>query len=110
MNERLKTLADEAANYAAITALPTGKSGDELFVQKFAELIIQDFVACCAVVAQTAINARDTVRDDEFEYWYGREDAANLCKTAIKRHFEVECDETAKNGSSEVWLMPRLES
>ena len=74
MKERIKALALQA--------------GDDQ--NKFAELIIQDFVACCAVVAQTAINARDTVRDDEFEYWYGREDAANLCKTAIKRHFEVE--------------------
>ena len=75
MNERIKALAGEAAKYAATAALPLGEAGDELFVQKFAELIIQDFVACCAVVAQTAINARDTVRDDEFEYWYGREDA-----------------------------------
>jgi hypothetical protein len=39
MNNRIRELADEAAKYAAICALPTGKSGDELFVERFAELI-----------------------------------------------------------------------
>jgi len=44
MNERIKQLADEAAKYSAIMALPTGESGDKLFVEKFAELIVQE---CC---------------------------------------------------------------
>jgi len=44
MNERIKLLADEAAKYSAIMALPTGESGDKLFVEKFAELIVQE---CC---------------------------------------------------------------
>ena len=43
MNERIKLLADEAAKFSAIMALPTGESGDKLFVEKFAELIV---VAC----------------------------------------------------------------
>lgn len=44
MNEHIKNLADEAAKYSAVMALPTGKSGDQLFVEKFAELIAQDCI------------------------------------------------------------------
>ena len=90
MNERLKTLADEAAKYAATTALPLGEAGDDLFVEKFSELIIQDCVACCAVVAQAAINTCGKEVDADFRYWHGREDAAALCKSTIKKHFGVE--------------------
>ena len=42
MNERIKELADEAAKFSAIMALPTGKSGDKLFVEKFALLIVEE--------------------------------------------------------------------
>jgi hypothetical protein len=42
MNERIRELADEAAKYSAIMALPTGQSGNELFVAKFAELIVRE--------------------------------------------------------------------
>ena len=42
MNKRIKLLADEAAKFSAIMALPTGESGDKLFVEKFAELIVQE--------------------------------------------------------------------
>jgi len=44
MNERIRQLADEAAKYSAIMALPTGESGDKLFVEKFAELIVKDII------------------------------------------------------------------
>jgi hypothetical protein len=50
MNERIKQLADGAAKYSAIMALPTGQSGNELFVAKFAELIVRE----CAQIADTA--------------------------------------------------------
>ena len=50
MNERIKLLADEAAKYSAIMALPTGESGDKLFVEKFAELIVRE----CAEIADKA--------------------------------------------------------
>ena len=40
MNERIRLLADEAAKFSAIMALPTGESGDKLFVEKFAKLIL----------------------------------------------------------------------
>lgn len=42
MNERIKNLADEAARYSAMMFLPTGENGDKLFVEKFAELIVQE--------------------------------------------------------------------
>ena len=67
MNERIKELADQAG-------------GD---LNKFAALIIQDCVACCEIVAQAAIDARDSDN-----YWNGREGAARLCKSTIRKHFE----------------------
>jgi len=42
MNERIRELADEAAKFSAIMALPADESGDKLFVEKFAELIVAD--------------------------------------------------------------------
>ncbi len=68
MNKRIKELADQA--------------GDDQ--NKFAELIIQDCIECCAVVAQAAIDTRDGASD---AYSHGREDAASLCKTTIRKHF-----------------------
>lgn len=47
MNERIQQLADEAAKFSDIMAPPTGESGDKLFVEKFAQLIIED---CRAVL------------------------------------------------------------
>jgi hypothetical protein len=47
MNERIKKFAEQAAKFSAIMALPTGQSGNELFVAKFAELIVRD----CALTA-----------------------------------------------------------
>jgi len=90
MNERIKVLAGQAANYAAKMALPLGETGDNLFVQRFSELVIADCLACCAVVAHAANIARDTARDDDFDYFHGREDAASLCKTTIQKHFGEE--------------------
>ena len=49
MNERIRELADEAAKYSAIMALPTGESGDKLFVEKFAQLIVRE----CADLAES---------------------------------------------------------
>ena len=42
MNERIRELADEAARYSATMFLPTGENGDDLFVEKFAQLIAQE--------------------------------------------------------------------
>ena len=75
MNERIKDLAHQAG-------------GD---LNKFAALIIQDCVACCEIVAQAAIDARDGASD---AYSHGREDAAAMCKSTIRKHFgEGKCDE-----------------
>ena len=48
MNERIRELADKAAKYSATMFLPTGENGDELFVGKFAELLIRE---CANVVS-----------------------------------------------------------
>ena len=47
MNKRIRELADEAAKFSAIMALPTGESGDKLFVEKFAQLIVKE---CAGIV------------------------------------------------------------
>ena len=73
MNERIKQLADEAAKFSAIMSLPTGESGDKLFVKKFAELIVRE----CA-----RINFSNIVGIDP-------EDDAAVGR-AIKKHFGVE--------------------
>ena len=44
MNERIRELADEAAKFSAVMALPTGEPGDKLFVEKFAELIVRECI------------------------------------------------------------------
>ena len=72
MNERIQELADEAAKFSAIMALPTGESGDNLFVEKFAELIIRE---CAELV-------KDFYQEDEFTCY--------SAKTEIKEHFGVE--------------------
>ena len=48
MNERIKELADEAAVFSAILALPTGESGDKLFVERFTQLIVME---CTKILA-----------------------------------------------------------
>lgn len=41
-NELLKNFADKAAEFSAIMAIPTGRLGNELFVERLAELIIKE--------------------------------------------------------------------
>jgi hypothetical protein len=76
MNERIRQLADEAAKYSAIMALPTGQSGNELFVEKFAELIVRE----CAKSLWTEECHNSDLALEEFE--------RNSAK--IKEHFGVE--------------------
>jgi hypothetical protein len=70
MNERIRELADEAAKFSAVMALSTGESGDELFVERFAELIVRE----CA--------------DLSFEHWAVTHDTSP--QEAILKHFGVE--------------------
>ena len=73
MNERIKELADEAAKFSAILALPTGESGDKLFVEKFAQLIVRE----CA---------SELIRWKDEPFPYDPEFGAKL----IRKHFGVE--------------------
>ena len=70
MNERIRLLADEAAKFSAIMALPTGESGDKLFVEKFAQLIVKE---CAGIVDN-----------------YGRWILYDKLAVRIKKHFGVE--------------------
>ena len=77
MNERIRELADEAAKFSAIMALPTGESGDKLFVEKFAELIVQECVDICdRMYFARYPDAEDFERSEEGD--------------AIKQHFGIE--------------------
>jgi hypothetical protein len=93
MNERIKVLIKDVGlcgygEESGAYMIPT--VAFESRIERFAELIIQDCVACCELVLQAAVDIRDTARDADFEYWFGREDAASLCKSTIQKHFEVE--------------------
>jgi MoaA/NifB/PqqE/SkfB family radical SAM enzyme len=78
MNERIKELADEAAKYSATMFLPTGENGDKLFIEKFAELIVQE----CIVTIQMGIT-----RDGHQTEKYVR---SMKHINDIKQHFGVE--------------------
>jgi len=73
MNERIKELALQA--------------GDDQ--KKFAELIIEDCVACCRIVERAAgdVRVRAKARGDDFNYFLGREEAAFMCQETIQKHF-----------------------
>ena len=74
MNKRIRLLADEAAKFSAVMTLPTGESGDDLFVEKFAELIIRE----CVDIAQNHVMNISTYAD------------AECVSNQIKEHFGVE--------------------
>lgn len=78
MNERIKELADEAAKFSAIMALPTGESGDNLFVEKFAELIIQK------CIEEAGDPADGLILDDT---WH---DGVRASVWSIKQYFGIE--------------------
>ena len=86
MNIRIK----ETADFVGITENNLS-DGDMSYkdLEKFAELIIKDCVACCEVVLQAAIDTRGKEIDAHFHYFHGREDAASLCKSTIQKHFGV---------------------
>ena len=74
MNKRIRLLADEAAKFSAILALPTGESGDKLFVEKFAQLIVQE---CAEVIFETPVK-------------YTEIDIMHIIRDRVKEHFGVE--------------------
>ena len=65
MNERIRQLADEAAKFSAILALPTGESGDKLFVEKFAQLIVRE----CADIGQRYADGNYEVPNQILEHF-----------------------------------------
>ena len=77
MNKRIIELADEAAKFSAMLALPTGESGDKLFVEKFAELIVQE---CLDVVAMRLYLGPEEICRQE----------CKALAAEIKEHFGVE--------------------
>ena len=79
MNKRIRLLADGAAKFSAVMTLPTGESGDDLFVEKFAELIVRECIGCCEqVISDPVPKSVDT--------WLN---GGTQCIDEIKQHFGV---------------------
>lgn len=86
MNKRIKEIADEAAKFSSIMALPTGESGDKLFVEKFAELIVLE----CASRAETKLLKNLKIHQTH-QMSYNEGLRAGI--TAFKKHFGVAKDD-----------------
>ena len=86
MNERIKKLANEAAKYSAVMSLPTGESGDQLFVEKFAELIVRDCVQ--TLIDNTPERYTNEAAEEDWDKGYDR--AMKDCVHHIQEHFGVE--------------------
>lgn len=86
MNQRIRELADEAAKFSAIMALPTGEAGDNLFVEKFVELIIRECVQ--TLIDNSPALYTNEAAEEDWDKGYDRamEDSVQL----IRKHFGVE--------------------
>ena len=49
MNERIKQLAEQAKDYADYYGMLSGSAEQEIFTEKFAELIVRECVSLCEV-------------------------------------------------------------
>lgn len=65
----IRELADEAAKYSSIMALPTGQSGNELFIEKFAELVAEHEREACADFAERRVLATEN-NDQKIGYYH----------------------------------------
>ena len=85
MNERIKQLADEAETYADYYAMLSETGEKEIFIKKFAELIV---LKCADIInhrADTCSDWLDSVKANEAVREGQRE-----CAKTIKEHFGVE--------------------
>lgn len=81
MNERIRELADEAAKFTAISALLSGESANdanELFLEKFVELIIQKCITQISMIGISNFENDDIM-------W-----TVETATTSIKEHFGIE--------------------
>jgi hypothetical protein len=76
MNERIIELVKEAKDHADYYAMLSDDVEQEIFTEKFAELIVRECVAIC----------RDIDGEDNIDAKSGRQD----CAVEIKEHFGVE--------------------
>ena len=76
MNERIKELALQAMTYVTHNPKANKLNSGDMFVEKFAELIVRECVAIC----------QDIDGEDNIDARSGRQD----CAVEIKQHFGVE--------------------
>jgi hypothetical protein len=78
MNERIKELAEQAETYADYYAMLSETGEKEIFIKKFAELIIAECARACINMG------------NEYEIKSAGQYQAELFAFAIKKHFGVE--------------------
>ena len=92
MNERIRQLAEQAKDHADYYAMLSDGMEQEIFTEKFAELIVRECVAQCEQVAADA----DVMADSKYVTDMGRQlhegmwGGAKNCTAQIREHFGVE--------------------
>ena len=77
MNAQIKLLSEQAIEYADYYAMLSGGKEQEIFTEKFAELIVKECANHCDLLLDHKISS---------EWSRGTHD----CSRAIKKHFGVE--------------------
>ena len=89
MNERIKELTEQAEEYAAANATgdwEVGPAYQDLFNEKFAELIVRE----CVYVIQKEVSLKYKDGGETEEFMGGHYASSLLARVKIKRHFGVE--------------------
>jgi hypothetical protein len=88
MNERIKELFNQAGGQGAIHPL---KYNGTLDVEKFAEMIVKDFLSMCESERDGYLNLRKSTLDfDEKNIYAEGETACDRIRIMAKRRFGVE--------------------
>ena len=81
MNERIKELAEQAG-YTPLPGFDFANELQEVFLNKFAELIVAECINCCDDI--------DVIQKHYLKYGIDQELGASQCIEVIKKHFGVE--------------------
>ena len=81
MNKRIKELAEQAG-YTPLPGFDFANELQEVFLNKFAELIVGECINCCDDI--------DVIQKHYLKYGIDQELGASQCIEVIKKHFGVE--------------------
>ena len=80
MNERIKELAEQAKDHADYYSMLSDSAEQEIFTEKFAELIVRECLGCCEQVISDPV-------PESVDTWLN---GGTQCMAEIKQHFGVE--------------------